>query len=400
MSNKAHCQKEEVMRIETFDKERSHLKEVVVNNQVVSSLTVIDYRMRVGSADVKMGAIAHVETKARFRKRGYMRALMEDTVRYMTERGYVMSVVMGIPDFYYRFGYVSCIPNRSLSISTRVAETAAKGSKAAKRFRLRKLRKADGEKILAIYNQNTTGRTCTLARDADYFARYAKAGQEVIVAEGGRQRLVGYAVYNKKGDKVEVFEVAATEDAYPALMRGLAAVAIKRRAGNLLLYLTPDDPFAEFCHRHDCQWTTTHHKNASAMMRIVNQERLFRAIRRDLARRVRQSEFVNSAICLRLKTDIGRTTLKISKGRLELAADRRGPWTAEMSQGQLTQLIVGYRSYLDIIAELNRKVDERVQRLLAVLFPTGYPRVWNVARFEELHLNPDDFSLRKTDAQT
>jgi len=380
------------MEIKTLDRGVSHLRVVVADNKVASWLTVLDYRMRVGSAKVRMGAIAEVETKGRFRMKGYMRALMEDAVRYMVERGDVLSVVMGIRDFYYRFGYVSCIPDRSLSVYTRVAETAAKE---AKHLRFRKARKADSEKLLGIYDQCTAGRTGALVRDAEYFAGHAKAGQEVIVVEDGRGRVVGYTVYNKKGHDLWIVEVAAaTTDAYPALMGRLASVAVKRRVGNFMLQLAPDDPFAEFCHRHGCRWTTTYQKNAHTMMRIINQERLFRAMRPDLERRLRHSELANRSVRLTLKTNLDETTFRFSKGRLDLASDGRLGRTVELPQTHLAQLVVGYRSAGDVLDELGIRADEHARRVLAVLFPPGHPRIWNGRRFEERHLKPDDFPLR------
>jgi predicted acetyltransferase len=349
--------------------------------------------MRLGSAAVKMGAIAEVETRRRFRKKGYMRALMEDTVRYLADRGDVMSVVFGIPDFYYRFGYVSCIPSRALSVYTRVAEKAGNTTQ-NRRFRARKARRADAEKLLAIYDRNTKGRMCTLVRDADYFAGYAKAGQEVVVVENGRRQLSGYAVYNRKGSHLRVAEVAASDArAYPLLMRRLASVAIKRRVGNFLFDLAPGDPFAEFCHRHGCQWTRTYHKNAHTMMQIINQERLFRAMRRDLERRVHHSHFARSSARLTLKTGLAATTLKIGKGKLELASGGKRGTTISMPEGHLTQLVVGYRSAGDVLDAAGVRVGERSRRVLATLFPPDHPQIWNGHRFEERHLGPDDFPL-------
>jgi len=381
------------MEIKQLDRGRSHLRVVVVDSRVVSWLTVIDYRMRVGSSNVKMGAIAEVETKRRFRKKGYMRALMEDTVRYMRNRGDVMSVVFGISDFYYRFGYVSCIPSRSLSVYTRVAEKAG-DSDQNRRFRVRKARKADREKLLSIYDHNTKGRMCTLVRDVDYFLGYAKVGQEAAVVEDGRRRLLGYVVHNRNDRDLRVAEVAAvTPDVYPVLMKRLASVAIKRRVGNFTLDLTPDDPFAEFCHRQGCQWTRKYHKNAHTMMQVIDQQRLFRAMRRDLERRVRHSEYANRLARLTLKTELGQTTFKLAKGHLEVASGGRRGKTIELPEGQLTQLVVGYRSAGDVLDAAGVRADERSCRLLAILFPLGHPRIWNGDRFEERHLGPDDFPL-------
>ncbi len=189
---------------------------------------------------------------------------------------------------------------------------------------------------------------------------------------------------------VQEVEVKA-EDAFSAIITQLAGLAIKRRVGDIKLFLTPEHPFAEFCQRHGCRWSITYHKNAGAMMRIVNQEPLFKALASELGRRLRHSRFRNHSGSLRFKTDLGMTTLQINKGSVKLVPNLRGRAGVDLTQGQLTQLVAGYRSVRDVLSETGIKGGAKVELLLAVLFPKQTACIRNWPRFEELYLNPEDF---------
>jgi predicted acetyltransferase len=70
----------------------------------------IDLPMRIGDAVIRMAGIGDVYTEREHRMKGYMRYLYEDTLTYMTEEGYDVSMLFGIPDFYTKFGYAVCLP--------------------------------------------------------------------------------------------------------------------------------------------------------------------------------------------------------------------------------------------------------------------------------------------------
>lgn len=380
------------MEIKTYNKGRSHLRQVVVDGRPASWLTVIDYRMRVGSAAVKMGALAFVETSDGYRMKGHMRALIEDTVRYMQQRRYVLSVVSGIADFYGKFGYLGCMPDRDLSVLTRVAERAARAAPAGRKHRTRKFRGSDSEKLLAIYDANTAGQVCSLVRRSEYFERFPKSRQEIVVVEDGRRRVVGYVVCEKSRDRARVAELgAASEDAFPALAGVLARLGISRRVSNVTMLISPEHPFAEFCQRHGCRWTVSYHRNAGAMMRIVDQQRLFRALAGDFGRRLRHSPLAGFAGLLGFKTDLAATTLRIRKGSVAVVPDRLAAATVKLPQGRLAQLVAGYRSVRDVLHDAGARVSPKVESLLDVLFPRQAAFIRDWSRFEELRLQPGDF---------
>ena len=112
------------MQIETIDEGRSHQRVMRIDGEEVCHLWVIDHTMRIGGAHVRMAGIGDVYTNRAHRMKGYMRQLYVDTVSYMTDQGYEVSMLFGIPNFYTKFGYASSIPTVHFAIKTRDAEAA------------------------------------------------------------------------------------------------------------------------------------------------------------------------------------------------------------------------------------------------------------------------------------
>ena len=92
---------------------------LMADGKKVSWLTVIDYRMRIGSAQVRMGGIGGVGTEQAERMKGYSRGLMEDSVRYMRDEGFDVSALFGIRDFDPKFGYAVCLRSSTITMATR-----------------------------------------------------------------------------------------------------------------------------------------------------------------------------------------------------------------------------------------------------------------------------------------
>ena len=377
------------MEIKTLDKGRRHLRGVFIGDEVVSWLTVIDYYMRIGSAEVKMGALAYVKTKEKHRMKGYMRALVESSVEYMKERGYDVSMVGGIPDFYYKFGYASSLIDHVLTIRTRNAEDAREKDG---RYRIRKFRKSDSERVVKIYNANNKQRVCSVIREKEYFSEFPRDNQNIFVVEDDNEDVVAYAVLQRSKSDVRVLELGAkTDNVFGTLLAKFAKTAVKLRAGDIQLFLPPDHPFAEFCHRCDCGSTISYRKNSSFMMRIINQDALFRKLEPEFNRRISRSHLKDYSGSFVFRTDIGVSRFKIDKGSVKVQANRKGKAVLNLSQAQLTQLLVGYRSARDVLKEAGIKAGRNLESLINVLLPKGNPYIWDRSRFENLRMRPEEF---------
>ena len=367
------------MNIRTQDQGREHVRELLIDDQVASWLTVIDYVIRIGTARVRMAGIGGVHTHKEHRMKGHMRALIEDTLAYVTREGHDVSMLFGIPNFYDKFGYASCLPEYSVKVQTRDAEQARTDAVACK---TRPVEKRDWDAVLALYERCNATRTASIVRSLENFYGFYKGSTyrtatEAVLWEDQARRLTAYAVWDEDDQAVNVVEVhSAQPEMFPTLLYAFAQQAIAKRCGEITLFLPPDHPFAEFLQRYGCEWRVRYPARADGMMRLLNQATFFAKIGPELERRVAVSPLAGLTRSLRIETDIGKTTLEFQHGKLTDSTDAPAENAITLPQGKLMQLVTGCRSARDLVSDPEVRVQGEVRPLLETLFPQGHPYVW------------------------
>lgn len=359
------------MKIRTRDEGRKHTRELLVDHKVLSRLLVIDYQMRIGSAQVKMGGIGDVATKIEHRMKGYARKLMEDSVEYMKNKGYDVSVLFGIPDFYHKFGYSHCLPEYKLIIRTKNAEAS---KSLAGKYKVRQIQKKDFDALLQLYNKDNQERTCSLVRIKKHFRRFRRGSnwgkQTDSFLIKNAQGLLAYAVFDKSDREVNIVEVASRSDRlFPTLLYEFTKMAIQRRCGEINLFMPPDHPFAQFVRRYGCQLTIQYSKSGGGMMRVINQPSLFEKIQGELDKRLQRSNI--NKVSLRVKTERGETKLVLGK---QLA--RAQTHFLKLSQDKLIQLLVGHRNIRDVLNDARVKASKDIEPVANILFSGSLPYTW------------------------
>jgi N-acetylglutamate synthase-like GNAT family acetyltransferase len=80
------------------------------DGKVVATATLLEENLLVGGAELEVGQVELVATRTEYEHRGYIRALMHWCHARSADLGQVAQVMIGIPYFYRRFGYVYAIP--------------------------------------------------------------------------------------------------------------------------------------------------------------------------------------------------------------------------------------------------------------------------------------------------
>ena len=259
--------------IRTRDEGREHTREMLIDDKVVCWLGVIDFTMRIGAGTARMAGIAGVETRHEHRKKGYMRILFADTVTYMQQQGYDVTMLYGIPDFYTKFGYAVCLSTPSLKLQTRDAELARS---IAQPITTAPTTPADWPAIVDLFNQRNAARTCSMARAADTFKGFQKGSYwdvraESVAIRDSHDRFAGYVVWDQNAEAVHVVELEVADEAlYPALLAMLAQEAVKKRCGDITFHLPLDHPFGEFAQRYGCEWSVRHFRHANIKVRYIH----------------------------------------------------------------------------------------------------------------------------------
>jgi predicted acetyltransferase len=129
--------------------------EIVKDDQSISRLWIVDRQMRIGRCPVYTGGIAGVGTNPEFRNQGLSRRVLEASVELMRRENYDASFLFGIRDFYHKFGFGTCMPERLLHLDTRDAERAEKS------LAMRSMRRSDFAQIARLYNRDNAERTAS-----------------------------------------------------------------------------------------------------------------------------------------------------------------------------------------------------------------------------------------------
>ena len=377
------------MKITTQDNGREHKREMWIEGEEksVCHLLVIEYAMRIGTTVVRMAGIGDVYTERAHRKKGYMRHLYEDTVRYMIAEGYDISMLFGIENFYTKFGYAPGLAGFECKVKTRDAEVAAETAPAAESYITRPIGDADMPAVLDLYNANNAARVCSVVRTLEDFPKFHKGTwygtpPDTQLWEDANGKLLAYAVWDHYDKAVKVAEVEAHDDAsFPTLLGFFAAQAVEKRCEDVQLFIPADHPFAEYVQRFGAEWAVTYPRYGSGMLRLLNQQSFFEKIAPELERRLALSRFADYTGTLTFHTDLGTVALVVNQGRIAVIDKAQEGLRLELSQDKLTQLAIGYRSARDVLNDPQVTAHGDVLPLLDILFPKGTPYIWVADHF-------------------
>jgi len=342
---------------------------VEVNGRIVSHVMLVDRTIRVGWDTLRMGGISWVTTHRAHRKRGYMRALMEDCLGYMERQGYSISLLDGIPGFYHRFGYVAVMPYYTLRIS------AAEAGKLERELMVRRFKKTDLGAVMELYQADNDHRTGTVVRTEAYWLWQSKRLRRLWVAVDESGVVRGY-VWLARRRPFRASEAAGDDPrAVKSLLRFLAGKAKSNYKAEIILDLPPDHPFARrtlaLC---GGEATMKINRNGGWMGRFVNLKAAFTKLAGEFEERLRYSAFKDWRGTLRLETNLGTIELQIVEGDVAVMEETgREAIVCKLPQTALIQLLFGYRDAAEVAFEPDVDIPSEALPLLCALFPTGHP---------------------------
>ena len=170
----------------------------VLAGQVVSMAQVARRVMWVAGRTVKVGFVGNVATASEHRSRGYATAVLQDTVAYMKEEGYELSMLhAAAPALYERLGW-QAVPERltSFDLCSPTAIPTASG------YVVRQGNWAtDLESVAQVYDRYNKGRAGAIVRSREHW----RAARLWLTHEDERRFLVveleGQIVAYVRGEK-------------------------------------------------------------------------------------------------------------------------------------------------------------------------------------------------------
>jgi predicted acetyltransferase len=330
----------------------------------ISRLWIADRQMRIGSSVVQLGGIAGVGTDSQYRKRGLASQVLKASLALMQREGYDASFLYGIPDFYHKFGFVTCMPQHDLELDTRAAECGEK------RLTVRAVHPGDLKAIARLYNRDSAQRTASCVRDKRWNGFPMGSNFEVPcttrVVVDKRERVVGYIVYDDVEDRCRIAELGGQHsDVLHTLLNDMARRAVTLRREKITLSLPPDHPFALFCRDYGCRANTRYERVAGPMGRLINLRPFVEKVLPELAERWGATDRTQR---LDIRTDIGHFSLHWQGKNLRVA-DAAARGAVRLEQTTLTQLFLGYKTAASLQASGELTGSAAQLKLLERLFP-------------------------------
>jgi len=361
--------------IRITDQDRSHKFELLLDGSPVSWIHVNDFEVKVGGGYLKMGGLGGVGTLEEHRMKGYSRQVIERSISYMTENGYDISMLYGIPDYYSRWGFASTLPDYKITMPLRNARRTKEG------LRPRPMAKEDAGAVIDLYELTNRHRTGPVKRYRGEWFRFRKGSDWRIQADGtvfedDSGDIVAYYASDRWPRVMRITEVGAKEALfYEYMLSHACRVAEEKQASELEIFVPFDHQFASLCKRLGCTAKVEYNYDAMGMGRVINVRSTLEKLCPELQNRLAGSRGSGHLSRIGIRTDIGAATLEISETGLSLS-DASSENVVEMPQWTLMQLILGCRTVTDVLADPAVRTEGRVGQFLETLFPSGHPYIW------------------------
>jgi predicted N-acetyltransferase YhbS len=290
------------------------------DGRAVATATLLDETLVVRDTTLAMGQVELVATNAEYEHRGYVRALMQWCHERSLARGHVVQVMIGIPYFYRRFGYVYAIPMHPYASLEQLPAIDPF-------IEVRDATDSDIPEMAALQQRVQDGFDVSMPHsDETWRWLVERRGTQQLVATR-RHEIIGCVRTTAfvENEPVLVAEIASDEPAAVAALLAAASEARSDGGTGATVQLRPGIPgLASMLgapQRPDWYY-----------VRIPDFAGLFAALRPELEHRLEQSEFATSDQLVELSFWGSQLAFPIANGRVGPIATG-GPRQVIVSQG-------------------------------------------------------------------
>lgn len=354
---------------------REHTRIAIRRHEVLGALRLTTDTIRVGEARLKMGGLGWVATAAHYQRRGVCRQLIEDTMRYMRENGYHVSMLFGIVDFYHRFGYVTTLADYTVRMDTMEALSFDNP------FREHPAKPGDVAAIQKIHNANDGTSVCSLIRSAGHIRNKWSRWSEWRVLKDERGKLVAYYLARPDGDSLQVCEVGAD---YPgvsaAIVSAAGHVAEHEGLAQVRFHVPPSNAFGRFLSQFRSVHEMRVDRDSGGMMAFVNIAETLESMVPEWESLIGHSAVRDLRTECTLLVNGSSYRIRSNHGAVDIAPGI-GASKVSLSQGDLMHLVTGYRYAEDLLDERRSLISAEARALFTTIFPKRAPYVWMFDRF-------------------
>lgn len=352
-----------------------HTRIATRKGEVLSALRLTTDTIRIGEARLKMGGLGWVATSPRHRKRGICRRLIEDTMAYMREHSYHVSMLFGIPNFYHRFGYVTTLADYTVLMDTNEALSFENP------FQEFLAKPGEVTVIQRLHNANDANAVCSLVRTAAHIHNKWGRWNEWRLLKDEQGKTAAYLYVEPQHDCLYVLESGVAEmGVCAAVVRQAGRIAQEHELPRIRFCQPPAHPVARFLAQFPSIHETRYDRHGGGMMAFISISETLESmipeweslLARSVARELR-TEFT-------MLVDGAAYRIRANRGAVDVAASQ-GTSKISLKTADLMHLITGYRHPADVLEERRCLVTTDARALFTTIFPKRTPYVWRLDRF-------------------
>lgn len=344
-------------------------------------------KMHIGASEVLTGCIAAVVAHPAQRKKGVATALMHDAIAYAKNHNYALLLLDGIPNFYYRYGYVDVF-----DLTVQDVDRAAILAQPASAHSVRVATIEDAQALLYLYNRHYNPYTGSFVRSLErqiHLLQYRDAKNPPLFSMDAAGQPHGYLSLRPR-DRANVGEIAADSwDAGLALLQYHAHLLSGETAATTLRYRMPSTfPLLQWMVDHLELPDTSHwddpaemwvvreqvyrHRFASWMARLVSLPMLMQALLPELQVRWQRS-LASWSGTITVSAGKESSLLRFDGQHIALATSPSpSKASLHLTPQELVQIVFGYRAVSWALERRGQALEQEAINVLNILFPTSH----------------------------
>lgn len=366
----------ETMGVNYPEFQRAHTRVALLGDEMVGAHRITTDTIRIGEARLRMGGFGWVATSARHRKKGIASAMLQDSLAYMRDHRYHVSMLFGIPDFYHKFGFATALADYVSAVDVLEAQSAAHP-----KYKIREGKPGDIRAIIKIHGLHEEEAACSLVRtSAHIMTRWERwKGLRVITDERGK--VIAYFLPQIQDKDMRVEEVGVLHwEACGAILHACAAMAADQCIPRVRFSAPPKHPFV----RYLLQYRSVHEmhiqRDAGGMLAFVDLAETLESMIPEWEGRLARGAAREARTELTLQIDRKPYRVRANRGAVDIAP-ASGKNKVSLSDAEMMHLLTGYRHADDIYSLKRRMVEPAARAVFQAIFPKRTTFVWPVDRF-------------------
>jgi len=358
---------------------------VRVGEEVAAALRVTSDTIRIGEARLHMGGFGWIATAAHYRNKGLASALIGDTLRFMREGSFHVSMLFGIPNFYHRFGFHTTLAEYTTRVDVRDLPPYT-----GPEFRLRAAKPGDVRLMQRMHEQFDTSTSCSIVRCGAHFNYHWQRWESARVVMKSDGKVLGYLLpYSPKGPvrpgsghtRIELNEVGVLSRVECAtVLEAAARLAREQLLHEVHFHGPPNHPLVEHLHQFRSHHTMELTRGEGGMMAVVNPAETMESMLPEWESQLQGMGERELSAELTLYIDRVPFLLRCHHGAISVLR-QPGPNKLSLSGEEFVHLLTGYRHLAEVLSARRRILLPGALVLAQAIFPKRNPYVWRADRF-------------------